>query len=121
MGIITVADFIKENDPGRTTLNYTNAVEIKEKEDLDRWISHFSIPGVDTTDLLLKTSWFVAGVAADRTDREEALAYILSHSFHINHCVPNNMITKVVDGKLLHVATVDIEPGDELFLDYSNM
>jgi len=118
-------EFLAENSPGSTCPGGGIAVELRSAADIDRWCEHFAFPGAaddEVKDIELKTSWFIAGVPAARTDRGEGLSYVLAHSFHTNHNTEAvNVVTKVRDGHLIHEASQDVRPGDELFLDYTNM
>jgi len=117
--IQSVAQFRAENAPGLTAPGGGVAIEMRSAEDIDAWCQHFSVPGVDGDEVELKTSMFIGGVPAERSDRGEALAAALAHSCHCNHN-PEKENTRmyVRGGQLVFEAIVDIEAGEELFLNY---
>lgn len=109
---------------GGVSADRTVAVEILSKEDIDALVEHFVASKTTPTEKIrTMLSWFIAGVAAERTDRGRPLVYLLAHSFHTNHgdvgCV--NMETTVENGILYHKAVRDIARNSELLLDYTKM
>lgn len=115
--IVSVRDYVNVH----STLKDTVAIEMKDGEDMDGMIEHWMKQGASQSEVCQMMSWFMAGVPAERTDRQEALVYVLAHSFHTNHGHPSNMKTIVEDGNLYHVAARDIAAGEELVLDYLAM
>jgi len=99
-------------------LQNTVAIEMKNTDDIDQLAEHWRAGEADQFKIRQMMSWFMAGVPASRTDRREALVYILGHSFHTNHGESPNIQTVVENGHLYHKATCDIAPQEELFLDY---
>jgi len=115
--IVSVGDYVNTY----SALKDTVAIEMKDAEDMDRMVEHWFKQGTDQSDVRTMMSWFMAGVPSERTDRREALVYVLAHSFHTNHGHPSNIKTVVEDGNLYHRAARDIKAGEELVLDYLAM
>jgi len=99
-------------------LENTVAIEMKNADDIDQLVEHWRAGEADIFKVRQMMSWFMAGVAASRSDRREGLVYVLAHSFHTNHGESANIQTVVDGGHLYHRATRDIEAGEELLLNY---
>lgn len=121
--IVSVDYFI--NKLGGVNPDYTVAIHLANEDDINALEKAWKSSDMKKVRELM--SWYMANVAVERTDMDlkTGLGYILSHSFIINHAEKStgsrNVQTYVENGMLYHKAVRDINPGEELYLDYSDM
>lgn len=119
--IMSVASF---EALGGVQQHSTAAVQLQSGADIDALIEFWMTGNktdFDVADIEKWTSWFIRSVPKSRTDTNRGFSYILSHSFHANHSRPANIETMVEKGMLFHKALRDLDEGEELLLDYTDM